>query len=144
VLFTRALFLWKKRLKKAKSFLTEKVEEVAIMPDCIFCKIVRGEIPCTKVYEDDKVLAFDDIHPMAPVHVIIIPKQHISTLMDIDAKNIDIVNNLIAATQKVSQIKGITAKGFRTVINCNAEGGQVVFHLHMHVLGGRKLQDELG
>lgn len=114
------------------------------MPDCIFCKIVRGEIPCIKVYEDDKVLAFDDIHPMAPVHVIIIPKQHISTLMDIDAKNIDIVNNLIAAVQKVSQIKGIAAKGFRTVINCNAEGGQVVFHLHMHVLGGRKLQDELG
>jgi len=114
------------------------------MPDCIFCKIVRGEIPCTKVYEDDKVLAFDDIHPMAPVHVIIIPKQHISTLMDIDAKNIDIVNNLIATAQKVSQIKGIAAKGFRTVINCNAEGGQVVFHLHMHVLGGRKLQDDLG
>jgi len=114
------------------------------MPDCIFCKIVRGEIPCTKVYEDDKVLAFDDIHPMAPVHVIIIPKQHISTLMDIDAKNIDIVNNLIAAAQKVSQIKGIAAKGFRTVINCNAEGGQVVFHLHVHVLGGRKLQGELG
>lgn len=114
------------------------------MPDCIFCKIVRGEIPCTKVYEDDKMLAFDDIHPMAPVHVIIIPKQHISTLMDIDAKNIDIVSNLIAAAQKVSQIKGITAKGFRTVINCNDEGGQVVFHLHMHVLGGRKLQDELG
>lgn len=114
------------------------------MPDCIFCKIVRDEIPCTKVYEDDKVLAFDDIHPMAPVHVIIIPKQHISTLMDIDAKNIDIVNNLIATAQKVSQIKGIAAKGFRTVINCNAEGGQVVFHLHMHVLGGRKLQDELG
>lgn len=114
------------------------------MPDCIFCKIVRGEIPCTKVYEDDKVLAFDDIHPMAPVHVIIIPKQHISTLMDIDAKNIDIVNNLIATAQKVSQIKGIAAKGFRTVINCNAEGGQVVFHLHVHVLGGRKLQDELG
>lgn len=114
------------------------------MPDCIFCKIVRGEIPCIKVYEDDKVLAFDDIHPMAPVHVIIIPKQHISTLMDIDAKNIDIVNNLIATAQKVSQIKGIAAKGFRTVINCNAEGGQVVFHLHMHVLGGRKLQDELG
>ena len=114
------------------------------MRDCIFCKIVRGEIPCTKVYEDDKVLAFDDIHPMAPVHVIIIPKQHISTLMDIDAKNIDIVNNLIATAQKVSQIKGIAAKGFRTVINCNADGGQVVFHLHMHVLGGRKLQDELG
>jgi len=114
------------------------------MSDCIFCKIIRGEIPCAKVYEDDKILAFDDINPMAPVHVIIIPKNHISNLMDIDAKNIDIVNNLIVVAQKVAQIKGIDSKGFRTVINCNAEGGQVVFHLHMHLLGGRKLQDPLG
>ena len=114
------------------------------MSDCIFCKIVRGEIPCTKVYEDDKVLAFDDIHPMAPVHVVIIPKNHISTLMDVETEKDNIMNNLIAAAQKVAQIKNIAARGFRTVINCNAEGGQVVFHLHMHVLGGRKLQDELG
>jgi histidine triad (HIT) family protein len=119
-------------------------EEVAIMPDCIFCKIVRGEIPCAKVYEDDKILAFNDIQPMAPVHVIIIPKKHISTLMDIDSENIDIINNLIAAAQKVAQIKGIDGRGFRTVINCNTEGGQVVFHLHMHLLGGRKLEDKLG
>ena len=77
------------------------------MSDCIFCKIVRGEIPCTKVYEDDKILAFNDIHPMAPVHVIIIPKKHISTLMDIDSKNMDIINNLIAAAQKVAQIKNM-------------------------------------
>jgi histidine triad (HIT) family protein len=114
------------------------------MSDCIFCKIVRGEIPCAKVYEDDKVLAFDDIHPMAPVHVVIIPKNHIPTLMDVDTGKMDILNNLIAAAQKVAQIKGIETSGFRTAINCNAEGGQVVFHLHVHVLGGRKLQDELG
>ena len=114
------------------------------MSDCIFCKIVRGEIPCAKVYEDDKVLAFDDIQPMAPVHIIIIPKNHIATLMDVDTKNNDSINNLLAVAQKVSQIKGIDTKGFRTVINCNAEGGQVVFHLHLHVLGGRKLQDQLG
>lgn len=115
------------------------------MSDCIFCKIVRGEIPCAKVYEDDKVLGFDDIHPMAPVHVVIIPKNHISTLMDVDTeKNNIIMNNLIAAAQKVAKIKGIDVKGFRMAINCNAEGGQVVFHLHVHVLGGRKLQDELG
>ena len=114
------------------------------MSDCIFCKIIKGDIPCSKVYEDDNVLAFDDIQPMAPVHVIIIPKKHISTLMDIDSKNIDIINNLIAAAQKVAQIKGIDGRGFRTVINCNAEGGQVVFHLHMHLLGGRKLEDKLG
>ncbi len=114
------------------------------MSECVFCKIVRGEIPCTKVYEDDSVLAFDDIHPMAPVHVVIIPKNHISTLMDVDTEKNNIMNRLIAAVQKVAQLKKIDISGFRTAINCNAEGGQVVFHLHVHVLGGRKLQDELG
>jgi histidine triad (HIT) family protein len=114
------------------------------MSDCIFCKIVEGKIPCTKIYEDDQILAFDDIHPMAPVHVIVIPKKHVSTLMDIDTKSSSVANNLIDAAQKVAQIKRITAKGFRIVINCNDEGGQIVFHLHMHILGGRKLQDELG
>jgi len=115
-----------------------------MMPDCIFCKIVKGDIPCTKVYEDDKILAFDDINPMAPVHVVIIPKKHIATLLDVDAPNIAIVGDLLLAAQKVARIKGVAEKGFRVVINCNAEGGQVVFHLHMHVLGGRKLRDELG
>ena len=114
------------------------------MSDCIFCKIVRDEIPCAKVYEDDKVLAFDDIHPMAPVHVVIVPKNHISTLMDVNTEKDDIMNSLTAAAQKVAQIKNIAVSGFRVAINCNAEGGQVVFHLHVHVLGGRKLQDELG
>jgi histidine triad (HIT) family protein len=118
--------------------------EAAFMSDCVFCKIVRGEIPCAKVYEDDKVLAFDDIHPMAPVHVVIIPKNHISTLMDVNIETDGIVNNLITAAQKVTRIKNIAVTGFRVAINCNAEGGQVVFHLHVHVLGGRKLQDELG
>jgi histidine triad (HIT) family protein len=114
------------------------------MSDCLFCKIAEGKIPCGKVYEDEQVLAFDDIHPMAPVHVVIIPKEHVSTLLDVDVKKIDIAGNLIDAAQKVARIKGIATKGFRAVINCNAEGGQVVFHLHMHVLGGRKLQDQLG
>lgn len=114
------------------------------MSDCIFCKIAGGDIPCAKVYENDRVLAFDDIHPMAPTHVIIIPKKHLSTLLDIDAENIAIAGDLIFAAQKVAQIKGIAQKGFRTVINCNDWGGQIVFHLHMHVLGGRKLHDELG
>ena len=114
------------------------------MSDCIFCKIINGDIPCSKVYEDDKILAFDDIQPMAPVHVIIIPKMHIATFMDIDDKDIDVTNNLISVAQKVARIKKISDRGFRTVINCNAEGGQVVFHLHMHLLGGRKLEDKLG
>lgn len=113
------------------------------MEDCIFCKIVNGTIPCSKVYEDELVLAFDDIHPMAPVHVIIIPKIHIPTLLDVTAVNMNAMNSLVIAAQKVAQIKGIDTRGFRAVINCNEEGGQVIFHLHMHVLGGMKLKDEL-
>ena len=114
------------------------------MADCIFCKIVKGEIPCTKVYEDDAVLAFEDIHPMAPVHVVMIPKKHVATLMDVDVSQSDIFSRLMAAAQQVAKIKNVADRGFRTVINCNAEGGQVVFHLHMHLLGGRKLEDQMG
>jgi histidine triad (HIT) family protein len=114
------------------------------MSDCIFCKIASGEIPCTKVYEDDRVLAFDDINPAAPVHVLIIPKKHLPTLMDIDDGNVATAGDLITAAQKVARIKGIAQKGFRTVINCNDWGRQIVFHLHMHVLGGKKLHDEMG
>jgi histidine triad (HIT) family protein len=113
------------------------------MADCIFCKIIKGDIPCAKVYEDDVVLAFDDISPMAPVHVVIIPKNHIASLMDVDAGS-GIIGRLIAAAQKVAEIKKVAASGFRTVFNCNADGGQVVFHLHLHLLGGRKLEDQLG
>jgi histidine triad (HIT) family protein len=112
--------------------------------DCIFCKIVNGDIPSRKVYEDDKVLAFDDINPMAPVHVIIIPKQHIPTLLDIDPDQADIMGDILSAVREVSAIKGVDKKGFRTVINCNEEGGQVIFHLHMHLLGGTRLKDDLG
>lgn len=114
------------------------------MTDCIFCKIAQGDIPCTKVYEDDAVLAFEDIHPMAPVHVVIIPKKHVATLMEVDAGRSDIMSRLTAAAQNVANVKNVAQSGFRTVVNCNAEGGQVVFHLHMHLLGGRKLDDRMG
>jgi len=113
------------------------------MEDCIFCRIVNGQIPSSKVYETDRVLAFDDIHPMAPVHVIVVPKMHIPTLMDVTPERIRDVEALLTGVQEVARIKGIDRKGFRTVINCNREGGQVVFHLHIHVLGGLKLRDEL-
>ncbi|MCG6533622.1 MAG: histidine triad nucleotide-binding protein [Syntrophales bacterium LBB04] len=113
------------------------------MDDCIFCKIIKGEIPASKVYEDEKVLAFDDINPMAPIHVVVIPKEHISTLMDVTAKKMDCIGAMMAAAQKIAGLKGIDQKGFRVVINCNYEAGQVIFHLHMHVLGGRKLGAKL-
>jgi len=113
------------------------------MEDCIFCKIADGTVPSSKVYENSEVVAFDDIHPMAPVHVIIIPKKHIATLLHVTAADISYVNSMVTAVQEVARTKGVDKRGFRTVINCNEEGGQVIFHLHMHVLGGKKLKDGL-
>jgi histidine triad (HIT) family protein len=113
------------------------------MEDCIFCRIVSGQIPSSKVYETDRVLAFDDIHPMAPVHVIVVPKMHIATLMDVAPERIHDIGALMTGVQEVARIKGMDQDGFRTVINCNSDGGQIIFHLHIHVLGGVKLRDEL-
>jgi histidine triad (HIT) family protein len=113
------------------------------MEDCIFCKIATGTIPSKKVYEDAEVLAFDDIHPMAPVHVIIIPKKHIPTMLDVTKTDMNSIGSMFIAAQEVARIKGINERGFRVVINCNEEGGQGIFHLHMHVLGGKKLKDGL-
>lgn len=113
------------------------------MEDCIFCRIANGTIPSKKVYEDSDVVAFDDIHPMAPVHVIIIPKKHIPTMMDVTKADMNSLISMVSAVQEVARIKGISDRGFRVVINCNKEGGQVIFHLHMHVLGGLKLKDGL-
>jgi len=112
--------------------------------NCIFCEIARGKIPCNKVYEDELVMAFDDIHPMAPVHVIIVPKNHIATVMDMDLDHADVSRAFFRAIQAIAKQKNVDQTGFRTVINCNEEGGQVVFHLHLHLLGGKKLVDELG
>jgi histidine triad (HIT) family protein len=113
------------------------------MGDCIFCKIAAGEIPCRKVYENEKVLAFEDIHPMAPVHIILIPKRHVATLMDVDEDKMADLQSMMTAAQEVARIKKVDGRGFRLVINCNAEGGQVVFHLHMHLLGGLRLKNGL-
>jgi len=112
------------------------------MEECIFCRIIQGEIPASIVYESADALAFDDVNPMAPVHVVVVPKTHVATLMDV--KDGGMMEGLLTAVQEVAKIKGITAKGFRTIINCNEDGGQVIFHLHIHVLGGRKLSDEMG
>lgn len=113
------------------------------MEDCLFCKIVKGEIPSSKVYEDDKVLAFDDIHPVAPVHVIVIPKEHIPTYMDVREDRMEDIAAMTAAVQQIVRIKSIDQTGFRIIVNCNKDGGQLIFHLHMHVLGGKKLEARL-
>jgi histidine triad (HIT) family protein len=108
------------------------------MPDCLFCKIIRGEIPSKKVYEDDKVFVFEDIQPSAPTHVLIIPKKHIAGLSEATPEDAEIIgySHLIAA--KIGRERGIET-GYRTVYNVGPESGQSVFHLHLHLIGGRKM-----
>ena len=106
---------------------------------CLFCKIVAGEIPAAKVYEDDRLIAINDINPQAPMHVLVIPKQHIATLNDLAATDDELVGMMVRAAAAIARDRGADAPGFRTVFNCNAQAGQTVFHMHLHVLGGRAL-----
>lgn len=110
------------------------------MSDCLFCKMVSGEIKPDVVYEDAEVLAFRDLHPQAPMHVLVVPKLHISTLNDVRPEQAPLIGKLFLAAQQVAQKEGIAERGYRAVINCNREAGQSVFHVHLHVLGGRGMQ----
>jgi histidine triad (HIT) family protein len=109
------------------------------MTDCLFCKMINGEIKPNKVYEDEEILAFRDIAPQAPTHVLIVPKRHISTLNDLQQEDAALVGKLYLAAKEVAQAEGIAERGYRTLINCNAEAGQSVFHVHLHLLGGRPM-----
>ena len=109
------------------------------MSDCLFCKIINGDIPCDKLYEDDKVLAFNDIDPQAPVHFLVIPKEHIKSAAEITAENSSIISHIFEVVAKIAAEKGISEKGFRVVNNCGEDGGQTVGHLHFHVLAGRNI-----
>ena len=109
--------------------------------DCIFCKIIAGEIPSTKVYEDDKVLAFRDVNPQAPVHVLIVPKKHMANVLECDAET---AAALTAAIAKVAEIEGVTEDGFRVLSNCGKNGCQSVNHLHIHLLGGKQRSERMG
>ncbi|HAA45907.1 MAG: histidine triad (HIT) protein [Halomonas sp. 54_146] len=105
--------------------------------DCLFCKIIKREIPADIVYEDDHVLAFNDISPQAPTHQLIIPKKHISTLNDIDETELATIGRLQFTAAKLAQEQGFAEDGYRVVMNCNEMGGQTVYHIHMHLMGGR-------
>ena len=109
------------------------------MEDCLFCKIRDGEIPCEIVYENDYLLAFNDINPIAPIHILIIPKEHISTLNDIKEKHTQTMGELFLAAKKIANDKGISESGYRTVFNCNKDGQQTVFHIHLHLMAGRQM-----
>ncbi len=108
------------------------------MTDCLFCKMAAGEIKPDTVYEDNDVLAFRDINPQAPVHLLIIPKTHIATLNDLD--DFALSGKLLQTAILLAKQEGLAEEGYRTVFNCNAKGGQEVFHLHMHILGGRQMK----
>ena len=109
-------------------------------PDCLFCKIVDGEIAADIVYETDQLLAFRDINPRAPTHILIIPRRHVATINDIEAEHaLDEVGPLFTAAANITKVEGIADDGYRVVMNCNEAAGQTVFHLHLHLLGGRTL-----
>ena len=111
--------------------------------DCIFCKIIAGDIPCTKIHETDQVLAFRDIHPAAPVHVLVVPKIHVESIQALTEETISLVAPLHEAIQEVARREGIAQDGYRVISNCGEGAGQTVPHLHYHVLGGRRLADKL-
>lgn len=109
------------------------------MSDCIFCKIINGEIPSKKVYEDDDILAFEDINPMAKVHILLIPKKHIATAADLREEDAAVIGKIFLVAKKIAEEKGMAEDGYRIVNNCKNHGGQEVFHIHFHLLGGEKL-----
>ena len=109
------------------------------MEDCIFCKIVKGEIPSSKVYEDEDILAFKDINPVTPVHILVIPKKHIESLNNIEPEDEKLLGKIFLTIKQIANEQGIAEKGYRVVNNCGEDGGQEVKHLHFHILGGKKL-----
>ena len=109
------------------------------MTDCLFCKIGAGEIKAEVVYEDGDLVAFRDLSPQAPTHVLVIPRRHIATTNDLTGGDADLVGHMVLAAKQVAELDGIAERGYRTVLNCNPEAGQSVFHIHLHVLGGRPM-----
>lgn len=108
------------------------------MENCLFCKIAAGEIPSTKVYEDEKILAFRDIAPQAPTHILVIPKSHIASVAEITEENADLVAHIFTVIPQIAKAEGLE-QGYRVVSNCGPDAGQTVFHLHFHILGGKAL-----
>ena len=113
------------------------------MDNCLFCKIARGELNSTIIYENDNVIAFKDIHPVAPVHVLVIPKIHIQDINDLNEENSKVLEDIFLAIKEVAKITGIFDTGYRVISNCGENGGQVIPHLHFHILGGKNLGPKL-
>lgn len=109
------------------------------MGSCLFCRIIKKEAPSRIIYEDPEVVAFEDIHPQAPVHILVVPRKHIDSLLQITAEDQDVMDRLFGVANRIAKDRGIASRGYRTVINCGPAGGQTVYHLHLHLLGGRQM-----
>jgi histidine triad (HIT) family protein len=109
------------------------------MSDCLFCRIIAGEIPASIVYQDDHLVAFNDINPQAPVHILVVPKKHVATLNDLTDGDDQLVGEMVRRAAAIASERGISAGGYRTVFNTNREAGQTVFHIHLHLIGGRSM-----
>lgn len=109
------------------------------MASCLFCRIIAGEIPSTPVFEDDEMVAFNDINPQAPMHILIVPRLHVATLNDLLSRHDTLVGSMVRRAALLAAERGFAEGGYRTVFNCNAAGGQTVFHIHLHLLGGRTM-----
>ena len=113
------------------------------MEDCLFCKIIKGEIPSNKVYEDDEILAFNDINPAAPIHILVIPKKHITSLAHMEKGDEIIVGKIYEVINKIAEEQGFKNSGYRVIVNCGKDAGQEVMHLHFHILAGAKFGDKI-
>ena len=113
------------------------------MEDCLFCKIVKGEIPSEKVYEDEEVLAFKDINPAAPIHILVIPKKHITSLAHMEKEDEALIGKIYTTINKIAEDNGFKENGYRVIVNCGKDGGQEVMHLHFHVLAGKQLGEKI-
>lgn len=113
------------------------------MEDCLFCKIIKGEVPSQKVYEDEEILAFKDIHPAAPIHILVIPKKHIDSLAQMQAEDEEMIGKIYHVINQIAEEQGFKEKGYRVIVNCGKDGGQEVMHLHFHLLAGKSLGEKI-
>lgn len=113
------------------------------MEDCIFCKIIKKEVPADIVYEDDEIIAFKDIQPAAPIHILVIPKKHIPSLVELEKEDEHLIGRIYTIINQIAQSQGIIKRGYRVIVNCGSDGGQEVGHLHFHLLAGKKLGEKI-
>lgn len=113
------------------------------MENCLFCKIIKGDIPSTKVYEDEEVYAFKDINPEAPVHILVVPKKHISSINEIEDEDRELIGKIFISIKKIAKEQGVEESGYRVVSNCGKDAGQTIMHLHFHILAGKDLGEKV-